>query len=52
MYLILDEIIKKMPCKHIFHRECIKQWFKSNHTCPVCRADIEQMLDKQIKEKT
>ncbi|CAI2368732.1 unnamed protein product [Moneuplotes crassus] len=27
-------------CKHIFHKCCIKNWFKEHRTCPVCREKI------------
>lgn len=30
-------------CNHIFHKECLKQWFfktKWNDSCPMCRQDI------------
>jgi hypothetical protein len=31
----------KLPCSHIFHESCIKQWLcKEKVTCPVCRADV------------
>lgn len=26
------------PCCHTFHSECIKQWFKKQNTCPLCRT--------------
>ena len=25
------------PCNHIFHSACIKEWFKTHSTCPLCR---------------
>jgi hypothetical protein len=27
-------------CNHMFHRQCIDQWFRQNVHCPVCRYDI------------
>ena len=30
-----------MPCGHIYHPECLKPWLESNHTCPVCRFELE-----------
>jgi hypothetical protein len=29
------KIVMGLPCGHLFHCQCIKQWEK--HTCPLCR---------------
>ncbi|CAI2372531.1 unnamed protein product [Moneuplotes crassus] len=29
-----------MPCGHIFHKECLLQWFQNNHKCPTCRLEL------------
>lgn len=28
-------------CKHYYHTECLKTWFKENNTCPTCRSKVE-----------
>ena len=29
----------KLQCNHVFHEECIKKWFTTRSTCPLCRRD-------------
>ena len=31
-----------LPCKHIFHEECIRQWIikNFNHFCPKCKHEL------------
>lgn len=34
--------IKKTPCGHFFHEECLKTWLeKYAKSCPICRLDLE-----------
>jgi hypothetical protein len=27
-----------LPCKHLFHVECLKSWLKRRNVCPLCQA--------------
>jgi len=29
---------KRLPCGHIFHMHCLREWVQNYVTCPICRA--------------
>ncbi|VDO04175.1 unnamed protein product [Rodentolepis nana] len=43
--------IKRLPCGHIFHASCLRNWFQRQQTCPTCRMNIlRQGTDEQAAE--
>lgn len=36
-----EEDVRRLPCMHLFHIECVDQWLPNNKRCPICRVDIE-----------
>ncbi|ESP01849.1 hypothetical protein LOTGIDRAFT_138976, partial [Lottia gigantea] len=42
------EDVRRLPCMHLFHIECVDQWLCTNKKCPICRVDIEAGSKDQI----
>lgn len=40
-----------LSCKHIFHGDCFRSWFKKNRSCPICRIPVENRDDFSPKAK-
>ncbi|XP_054161376.1 E3 ubiquitin-protein ligase Arkadia-like [Oppia nitens] len=39
-----NEDVRRLPCMHLFHIECVDQWLTTNKRCPICRVDIEEHM--------
>ncbi|KAL8566460.1 hypothetical protein ACOMHN_015096 [Nucella lapillus] len=35
------EDVRRLPCMHLFHMDCVDQWLSTNKNCPICRVDIQ-----------
>ncbi|XP_028399074.1 E3 ubiquitin-protein ligase RNF126-B-like [Dendronephthya gigantea] len=47
----LDEEVKKLPCKHYFHEDCITPWLKKHDSCPICRLSLNGRNNMQSEER-
>lgn len=32
--------VNALPCRHLFHTDCLAPWFATKTTCPTCRSDL------------
>ncbi|XP_071718763.1 uncharacterized protein [Rutidosis leptorrhynchoides] len=47
---VIDDVTKELPCKHMYHPDCIIPWLKFRNSCPVCRFQmpVEPVVDSEL----
>ncbi|ESQ31382.1 hypothetical protein EUTSA_v10005668mg [Eutrema salsugineum] len=48
--MVMGEIVKKLPCGHRYHGNCIVPWLGTRNSCPVCRFQL-QTDDAEYEEE-
>jgi hypothetical protein len=35
------DYVRRLPCMHLFHIQCVDKWLTQSKRCPICRIDID-----------
>ena len=41
----VGERVRHLPCLHSYHQPCIDRWLSASVECPVCRVDVDALMD-------
>jgi hypothetical protein len=42
--LVVGDTVVRLPCKHVLHASCAREWWNRKPSCPICQAELAHGL--------
>lgn len=46
VFAVGDQVLK-LPCRHLFHSDCVRGWLEAKTTCPLCRNRLPDVSEEE-----